>query len=1257
MELSIKKALLNRQHFKGAASVIAMSAAMAFWAPAVRAANDCGVVAMGGTATCNAANEASSYQDADGITYQVKNLTIVHPGDGNQPTEFITSGSINDRGTLTITSTGAIHQHDLTSGYYGSGLALAGIYAATNSGSLTITNSSSIETESAGVEGIYAAGGRNGGSGNITVTNSLGASILTHENFAAGINARLFYGTGTVSVYNHGTITAQFASKGIDTYSSSGNIIVTSDGAITSNGAGIYSLTRAGSIDINNASTIDTTGAFAHGIFAYGRYGTGAYGIKITNSSAITTYGFRANGIQADLASNSPLRIISSGTIDVTYSGDGIRAFSSYSDIDIDVSGNITTNNGSGVIVIAGGGGGGLTYFGGPSIFATGDTVNVSLDNATIDATGGQNDAGINILVGNEGVTVDISSTGRIQTHGDVLGGPDGVFIATGGLGIVNHYGAIVADPDAGTGISLTGSYGSKYVVMTGSISTGNTYAHGINFRVSGHGDPVNYFEVASASLSGSSIIRTTGTVAHGIYMLGGVYGFVSLTGDSDILTTGSNSDAIHTETAYCSSISVAGQSKAVATGDGSAGIYLTVSNLNGGGFAPLDTASVAAAPSIAAAPTPACDTGYMGDILIDSNAVVSGGFEAAVGNRAAGIAIVDARLFFVTDPILVAIDNRGTLGALSDVAVLTDLDGGKIGIDMNNSGIMTGELRFHSNGRDNTVTNGGVWNIRGWGDSDGDGTRDLERIALNIFEGDNDFVINTATGRIALLSSPGTDVGGAGVEETELRGLEELINDGLIDMGDEFTGNGSAVAGDRFLLEGNLSGDGSVRIDTFLNNGGAGNQTTDRLLVQGDVDGTQTVFVRNAAGLGATTGLLANEGISIIQVTGQASAGSFVLGNTVVVGAYTYDLNAFGPGNSDLGELDSRLSGNEFWDFRLQNTGQIFAGVGHYPEILNAAGQLFWADLDVLHRRMGEIRPNLSAPLRYQLHEGQGQTAAMGIADSLEQEAVKVGRLTGRPEGAWGKAFGSQLAYDIGIDQDIYGLIGGYDWGYKDQFKPGDLLIVGPMAGFASSDVGFDGSDDDLDLASVRLGGYAVYFDEGFYLDGVAKVDYSWGTFVSPISNTDDDVALTTGGLSLETGYTIMVSDRAFIEPQGQISYSHTWGTDFQDGSGSNIALDGYDSLVGRLGLRVGANFAVGDRGRASPYLQAGVLHELLGDASAEVSGLTIDSSVTGTTYEVGGGIHAAQLASHTQAYFDILYRFGEMEGIKGVLGVRVSW
>lgn len=128
--------------------------------------------------------------------------------------------------------------------------------------------------------------------------------------------------------------------------------------------------------------------------------------------------------------------------------------------------------------------------------------------------------------------------------------------------------------------------------------------------------------------------------------------------------------------------------------------------------------------------------------------------------------------------------------------------------------------------------------------------------------------------------------------------------------------------------------GEGNVTLRTRLDAGGAiGRQSTDRLLVTGDAVGSTRVTIVNAAGAGADTSPLtgeprAGDGISVVQVGGNADATSFYLdGDYVAVGPWQYGLVAYAPGASDAGQRLLDGDGNDHWDYRLQSRSTDVSG------------------------------------------------------------------------------------------------------------------------------------------------------------------------------------------------------------------------------------------------------------------------------------------------------------------------------------------
>jgi len=167
-----------------------------------------------------------------------------------------------------------------------------------------------------------------------------------------------------------------------------------------------------------------------------------------------------------------------------------------------------------------------------------------------------------------------------------------------------------------------------------------------------------------------------------------------------------------------------------------------------------------------------------------------------------------------------------------------------------------------------------------------------------------------------------------------------------------------------------------SITFNTLLNKGGVlSNQSTDRLLVNGNIYGNQTlIYIKEV--LGSPGGLTSpsganrnNEGISLIQVSGNASEHSFALAGGYITMSqlpYEYRLYAYGPGSSNGRAAPSQrlVDGTDHWDFRLQSTctgdcptAQVVPQVANYLIAPTALFQAGLQDISSLQQRLGDMR------------------------------------------------------------------------------------------------------------------------------------------------------------------------------------------------------------------------------------------------------------------------------------------------------------
>ncbi|WP_375703794.1 autotransporter outer membrane beta-barrel domain-containing protein [Bartonella sp. AD13SXNS] len=179
--------------------------------------------------------------------------------------------------------------------------------------------------------------------------------------------------------------------------------------------------------------------------------------------------------------------------------------------------------------------------------------------------------------------------------------------------------------------------------------------------------------------------------------------------------------------------------------------------------------------------------------------------------------------------------------------------------------------------------------------------------------------------------------------------------------------------------------GDVNLYLNAYLDQGGElEKQKTDRLLINGDLEGQTTVHVYKVPGSpGASTGDGGNDqGISIIQVYGQAAEDSFQLkGGYVALEAspYQYHLKSYGPssavGTADFNQRVLKNTGT-FWDFRLESKFVDYPsldsteivppasdGVPSFPKIHPS---LTGSEVDAIdsHSQKKTQEPSLSSPV-----------------------------------------------------------------------------------------------------------------------------------------------------------------------------------------------------------------------------------------------------------------------------------------------------
>ncbi|WP_233127947.1 autotransporter outer membrane beta-barrel domain-containing protein [Megasphaera sp. ASD88] len=128
------------------------------------------------------------------------------------------------------------------------------------------------------------------------------------------------------------------------------------------------------------------------------------------------------------------------------------------------------------------------------------------------------------------------------------------------------------------------------------------------------------------------------------------------------------------------------------------------------------------------------------------------------------------------------------------------------------------------------------------------------------------------------------------------------------------------------------------------------------------------------------------------------------------------------------------------------------------------------------------------------------------------------------------------------------------------------------------------------------------------------------------------------------------------YIEPQAQLQYAHVTDADYTTSQGTSVQLDAIDSLIGRVGFRLGKD--VSDT--STFYIKADVLHEFLGDqdisAFDETGRLDTTYENEGTWYDVGLGF-SHQFSKGTYMFLDVEKTFGNDNEDTYQFNVGMNW
>ena len=875
---------------------------------------------------------------------------------------------------------------------------------------------------------------------------------------------------------------------------------------------------------------------------------TGAGNLNVQNGGTVATSGTGATGLLVS-STSSGTAIANAGSI--ATSGDmspGIYANAAAG----------VTISGIGSINTAGNGSPGVSVI--TPVTASGA---ISVTTGSV-ATTGPNSAGF--YVSTYGGPASVSAT-LVKASGDFS---PGVFVgATGSINInvgqVSTAGASTADgalgPNDATGIFAI-STGGDVNITAGSISTASDLSRGVFAYTPTGAVNISTGSITTTGLAAIGIqaiaagtgvnitsgsISTLGDQAVGILTYGSAP--ISIISTGTLSTQGASADGVYAQTS--ATVSVVNTGAISVQGATSRGIYASgAAGVTISGTGSVSTAGVTS-PAIAAISSGGAVSIAMGAVATtgDSSDGVdaTGAGPVSVSTAAiqtSGNASIGVNVNSTGDAVNVLVGGA-VVSALGDAVDVTSATGSTITVGAKGSLAAPGGYAVQGFAGPVAISNAGTITGRillaGSGDS-------VANTGLFVATGDSNF----GTGGDVFSNSSVLQIAPTGGQagSVSFNGLQAFNNTGLVELR-----NGHA--GDVLTLTGAFDGASGSRLGLDVQLGGAGS-TADKLVV-GTITGTTSLLIQD---VGASVGAL-NKGIVVVQAAPGSAAGALTLANgPISKGFIQYSL------------VSNSASGT------YSLVGLPGAPAYQTLKFTEGAENLWHASEAAWSSHLTGLRDAASAGDRLALAPG-GRGWAEVFGSDLQRNGAQ--DFT---------TFGQGQRFDLSYDQSYVGFQGGFD---VVRAALGGAIAYGLTGGYANSRLHFRAAAGAVDYDVGNVGLYAAYVAGPAFVNLLFKYDHDELSASSPIARYKADPNADGYGGAAEAGYRLGGS-RLWAEPVASLEYVRT-NLDSFAAQGASFQFDGADSLLGKVGLRVGGALRLASGVLLSPYGGAHLVKEFDGD------------------------------------------------------------
>lgn len=218
-----------------------------------------------------------------------------------------------------------------------------------------------------------------------------------------------------------------------------------------------------------------------------------------------------------------------------------------------------------------------------------------------------------------------------------------------------------------------------------------------------------------------------------------------------------------------------------------------------------------------------------------------------------------------------------------------------------------------------------------------------------------------------------------------------------------------------------------------------------------------------------------------------------------------------------------------------------------------------------------------------------------------------------------------------------------GYDWKRCDTSY--GKHMQGAAVNYTTGSADYKGVTGESSTKRYGLSFYDTQLREtGHYLDTVAKFGRVSNKFTleqEDENNVNADYHNNYYALSFEYGRKNPLENNWYVEPQAQLQYTYLASTEYRTSQSTDVQLSGTDSLIGRVGFRIGRELD----DKTAFYVDANAYHEFLGNQDILASDRTGIMNATthndGIWYEAGVGI-SGKLNKNTNGFVQFTKGFG---------------